>query len=45
MEQGIIPAMSSVPTQDIIYDVILSSAKLLVSVAFRVRKGVCAGNG
>jgi hypothetical protein len=42
--QGSIPVMSSVPARDIICDVILSSAKLIVSVAFRVRKGVCDRN-
>jgi hypothetical protein len=42
--QGLIPVMSLVLTRDIIYDVTLSSAKLITSVAFRVRKGVCEGN-
>jgi hypothetical protein len=36
--------MSLVPAQDMIYNVILSSAKLIASVAFRVRKGLCDEN-
>jgi hypothetical protein len=41
--QGSILVMSLVPTQDMIYDVILSSAKLTASVAFRVMKGCVMG--
>jgi hypothetical protein len=43
VEQGSILDTSLVPTQDIIYDVVLSSVKVIASVAFRVRKGVCNG--